>query len=314
MREHVRRYSWKHDWNCAATTLRVLGEVFDVTLGNQVLEAALGMHGAGGYRAQCGLVGGALMFIGILGKSLDMSDEAIVQACYQCADGFDAQFGTLLCGELRPEGFDADAPPHLCEQLARDATAFTISFMSDLLEEIDGGKDEGRIASAARKTPRQLDEGLSHLDDEGHIRMVDVSHKADTMREAVARGEIRVRPETLRLIAAGETPKGDVLATARVAGVMGAKRAHELIPLCHPLPLTKVDVSFEVDEGNSRIEIEATARCVGKTGVEMEALTAVSIAALTVYDMAKAVEKTMRIGEIRLVRKSGGKSGEIKLE
>jgi cyclic pyranopterin phosphate synthase len=144
--------------------------------------------------------------------------------------------------------------------------------------------------------------------------MVDVSGKADTERVAVAKGEIRMKPQTLRLIVAGETPKGDVLTTAQIAGILAAKRTHDLIPLCHPLPLTTLDVEFEIDEEGSRIEITATARSIGKTGVEMEALTAVSIAALTIYDMAKAMEKTMRIGEIRLVRKTGGKSGEIVLE
>jgi cyclic pyranopterin phosphate synthase len=144
--------------------------------------------------------------------------------------------------------------------------------------------------------------------------MVDVSGKADTERVAVAKGEIRMKPQTLRLIVAGETPKGNVLTTAQIAGILAAKRTHDLIPLCHPLPLTTLDVEFEIDEEGSRIEITATARSIGKTGVEMEALTAVSIAALTIYDMAKAMEKTMRIGEIRLVRKTGGKSGEIVLE
>ena len=144
--------------------------------------------------------------------------------------------------------------------------------------------------------------------------MVNVGGKAETERVAVAKGEIRMKPETLRLIAEGHAPKGDVLTTAQVAGITGAKQTHNLIPLCHPLPLTQVEVDFEIDEEDSRIEITATARCTGRTGVEMEALTAVSIAALTIYDMAKAVEKTMRIGEIRLVRKTGGKSGEIVLE
>lgn len=155
---------------------------------------------------------------------------------------------------------------------------------------------------------------LTHLDDEGRIKMVDVGYKSDTERAAVAKGEVRMQPETLRCIAEDNAPKGDVLTTAQIAGIMAAKRTHELIPLCHPLPLTQVDVDFEIDEAASRIEITATARCTGKTGVEMEALTAVSVAALTIYDMAKAVEKTMRIGEIRLVRKRGGKSGEIVLE
>ena len=155
---------------------------------------------------------------------------------------------------------------------------------------------------------------LTHLDEQGRARMVDVGGKADTERVAVARGEVVMRPETLRLIAEGGVPKGDVLAVAQVAGIMAAKRVPDLIPLCHPLLITKVDVEFEVDEAQSRIIITATARCRGQTGVEMEALTAVSVAALTIYDMAKAVEKTMRIGNIRLVSKSGGKSGEWRSE
>jgi cyclic pyranopterin phosphate synthase len=155
---------------------------------------------------------------------------------------------------------------------------------------------------------------LSHVDEEGRIRMVGVGHKPDTERVAVAKGEVQMKPQTLRLIVEGGAPKGDVLTTAQIAGIMAAKRTHTLIPLCHPLPLTKVDVEFKIDEDASRIEITATAQCTGKTGVEMEALTAVSVAALTIYDMAKAVEKTMRIGEIRLLRKTGGKSGEWRLE
>ena len=155
---------------------------------------------------------------------------------------------------------------------------------------------------------------LTHVDEEGRVRMVDVGGKADTERVAVARGEVTMRLETLHLIVEGGVPKGDVLAVAQVAGIMAAKRVPDLIPLCHPLLLTKVDVEFEIDEQASRIEITATVRCRGKTGVEMEALTAVSVAALTIYDMAKAVEKTMRIGNIRLVRKSGGKSGDWRLE
>ncbi len=155
---------------------------------------------------------------------------------------------------------------------------------------------------------------LTHLDDQGRARMVDVGAKPDTERVAVARGEVRMRPQTLRLIAEKGVPKGDVLAVAQVAGIMAAKRVPELIPLCHPLLLSKVDVQFNIDEQTSRIEITAEVHSTGKTGVEMEALTAVSVAALTIYDMAKAVERTMRIGEIRLVRKSGGKSGEIVLE
>ena len=140
--------------------------------------------------------------------------------------------------------------------------------------------------------------------------MVDVGGKPDTERVAVAKGEVAMRPETLRLIAEKGVPKGDVLAVAQVAGIMAAKRTPDLIPLCHTLLLTQVDVDFRIDEDASRVEITATVRNRGKTGVEMEALTAVSVAALTIYDMAKAVEKTMRIGNIRLVHKSGGKSGE----
>ncbi|MEE9284607.1 MAG: cyclic pyranopterin monophosphate synthase MoaC [Dehalococcoidia bacterium] len=155
---------------------------------------------------------------------------------------------------------------------------------------------------------------LSHLDEAGRPRMVDISAKADTAREAAARGSIYMKPETLALILSGATAKGDVLTTARLAGVMAAKRTHELIPLCHPLLLTHIDVSLQPDEARSAIDISATVRTTGKTGVEMEALTAVAVAALTVYDMAKAVQRDMRIEEIRLVRKRGGKSGEIRLE
>jgi cyclic pyranopterin phosphate synthase len=151
---------------------------------------------------------------------------------------------------------------------------------------------------------------LTHVDDEGRVRMVDVGRKPDTERVAVARGEVTMRSETLHLIAEKGMPKGDVLAVAQVAGIMAAKRTPDLIPLCHTILLTKVDVEFHIDKEASRIEITATARSRGKTGVEMEALTAVSVAALTIYDMAKAVEKTMRIGNIHLVRKSGGKSGQ----
>jgi cyclic pyranopterin phosphate synthase len=154
---------------------------------------------------------------------------------------------------------------------------------------------------------------LTHLDGQGHAYMVDVGHKPDTARVATARGEVRMRPETLRLVTEGGAPKGDVLAVARVAGILAAKRVPELIPLCHTLLLSQVAVEFKIDEECSRIEIEATVRTRGKTGVEMEALTAVSLAALTIYDMLKAIEKTIQIGGIRLVHKSGGKSGEIYL-
>ena len=152
---------------------------------------------------------------------------------------------------------------------------------------------------------------LSHLDDQGNARMVDVGGKADTERVAVAAGEIRMRPETLALIRAGHIKKGDVLTVAQIAGVMAAKRTSELIPLCHPLPLTHIDVRLELRDDLPGVSITATVRTTGKTGVEMEALTAVSVAALTVYDMAKAAEKTMVIGSIRLLEKHGGASGDI---
>ena len=141
--------------------------------------------------------------------------------------------------------------------------------------------------------------------------MVDVGRKPDTERSAIARGEVRMRPETLALIQAGAMKKGDVLTVAQLAGVMGAKRTSELIPLCHPLPLTHIDVVITPDADLPGVQILASARTVGKTGVEMEALTAVAVAALTVYDMAKAVEKTMQIQNIRLVQKHGGMSGDV---
>ena len=144
--------------------------------------------------------------------------------------------------------------------------------------------------------------------------MVDVTEKPATDRVAVAKGRVTMQAATLEMIMAGNAAKGDVLATARLAGVMGAKRTPELIPLCHPLPLTNVAVELEPDEAASAIEITATARVTAKTGVEMEALTAVAVAALTIYDMAKAVDRGMRIESVRLVRKSGGKSGDLVLE
>ena len=156
--------------------------------------------------------------------------------------------------------------------------------------------------------------GLSHVDDQGRVCMVDVGDKPDTARVAVAKGEVTMHPETLRLIAEKGVPKGDVLAVAQVAGILAAKRVPDLIPLCHPVLLTKIDVQFRIDDEASSVEITATVQSRGKTGVEMEAFTAVSVAALTIYVMAKAVERVMRIGNIRLVRKSGGKSGEIILE
>jgi len=159
-----------------------------------------------------------------------------------------------------------------------------------------------------------MPEKLSHIDETGRASMVDVGHKPDTGRVAVAVGEVRMRPETLALIQAGALKKGDVLTVAQLAGVMAAKRTSDLIPLCHPLSLTHIEVQLELDPALPGVQIRASARTVGKTGVEMEALTAVSVAALTIYDMAKAVEKTMRIQNIRLIEKHGGRSGDVILE
>ncbi len=152
---------------------------------------------------------------------------------------------------------------------------------------------------------------LTHLDEHGRASMVDVSPKPETERTAIARGEIHMKKETFDLIRAGQVKKGDVLTVAQIAGISAAKRTSELIPLCHPLFLSKVDVELTLDESLPGIIITALAKTTGKTGVEMEALTAVSVAALTVYDMAKAAEKTMRIQNIRLIEKHGGQSGDV---
>ncbi|GBD09344.1 Cyclic pyranopterin monophosphate synthase 2 [Candidatus Thermoflexus japonica] len=160
---------------------------------------------------------------------------------------------------------------------------------------------------------------LTHLDERGRARMVDVGEKPETHRVAIARGEVWMAPETMAAIREGSLPKGDVLAAARIAGIMAAKRTPELIPLCHPLPLTRVQVDFalrEPDEGHPLPWVEITARVetVARTGVEMEALTAVTVAALTIYDMAKALDRRMRLTNIRLIEKHGGKSGDLVLE
>ena len=152
---------------------------------------------------------------------------------------------------------------------------------------------------------------LSHLDESGRARMVDVGHKPITERVAVAKGEVHMMLETLALIEQGALKKGDVLSVAQLAGVMAAKRTADLIPLCHPLPINQILVEVEPAPAFPGVEITATVRTNAKTGVEMEALTAVSVAALTVYDMAKAVEKTMRIENIRVVKKRGGQSGDV---
>ena len=160
---------------------------------------------------------------------------------------------------------------------------------------------------------------LTHFDEQGRARMVDVGHKDNTQREAVAKGSVLLKPETLALIQQGDIAKGDVLAVAQVAGIMAAKRTHELIPMCHPLLLTHISLKFESHpadraDGLAHIDMSATVRTTGKTGVEMEALTAVSVAGLTIYDMCKAVDRAMQLDAVRLVRKSGGKSGDIILE
>lgn len=155
---------------------------------------------------------------------------------------------------------------------------------------------------------------LTHFDEQGAPRMVDVTEKGVSHREAVARGAVFARPETLEQIEQGRLQKGDVLQVARIAGIMAAKRTAELIPLCHPLPITSVQVDVAINPERGCVEIEARVRVAAQTGVEMEALTAVSVAALTVYDMCKSLDREMTIGEIRLIRKSGGKSGLFERE
>jgi len=156
------------------------------------------------------------------------------------------------------------------------------------------------------------DSPLTHFDPQGQAHMVDVSAKAETHRVARARGSIRMQPATLALIASGSTAKGDVIGIARIAAIQAAKRTADLIPLCHPLPLTRVAVDFEIDASANAVHCSAQAETVGRTGVEMEALTAVQVGLLTVYDMCKAVDRAMVMGDIRLLEKSGGKSGDWK--
>ncbi|MDR7556231.1 MAG: cyclic pyranopterin monophosphate synthase MoaC [Armatimonadota bacterium] len=171
------------------------------------------------------------------------------------------------------------------------------------------GSRDGRHGADGR-TPAQA--RLTHVDAAGRSRMVDVSAKPATLRHATARGEVRMRPATLALLRANRLAKGDVLSVAQIAGVLAAKRTAELIPLCHPLPLTDVHVHLTPQAAPARVAIEATVRTVAPTGVEMEALTAVAVAALTVYDMCKAADRGMTIGRIRLVHKAGGRSGEYR--
>ena len=181
----------------------------------------------------------------------------------------------------------SDAKPDVKEEMAME----------------DGARDDTPAATS-----------FTHLDEHGQASMVDVGWKPDTEREAVARGFVSMQPGTLQAIKDGLVKKGDVLTTARLAGIMGAKQTAQLVPLCHPIPLNHVSVDLEADDDKCGIHITATAKTEAKTGVEMEALTAVSVAALTLYDMCKSVDRGMRIQDIRLVRKRGGKSGEIVLE
>jgi len=172
-----------------------------------------------------------------------------------------------------------------------------------------------RAAGAKGKAPEApAPPALSHLDARGQARMVDVGAKAATERVAVAEGTVIMRPETLELVVAGNAAKGDVLGAARLAGIMAAKRTHGLIPLCHPLPISKIEIEIDAEHSLPGFRVQATVKVTGQTGVEMEALVAVSIACLTIYDMVKAVERGMRIEGIRVLEKSGGKSGTYRAE
>ncbi len=170
------------------------------------------------------------------------------------------------------------------------------------------------VKTKAKRPPLMTNAELTHIDPRGQARMVDVSAKNATERLAIAEGRVIMRKETLDLVLAGNALKGDVLGAARLAGIMAAKRTHGLIPLCHPLPITKIEIDIDPEHTLPGFVVRATVKVTGQTGVEMEALTAVSIACLTIYDMVKAVEKGMRIDGIRLLRKSGGKSGDYRAE
>ncbi len=180
------------------------------------------------------------------------------------------------------------------------------------MTDIRGPRDFGRRSEGYN--PRMSGDELSHLDSSGRARMVDVSSKPETERWAVARGHVLLAPETLRLARAGDLKKGDLRAVAELAGVMAAKRTAELIPLCHPLPLTQVQVDVAFDDVLPGVRVTATVRTTGRTGVEMEAMTAVTVAALTVYDMVKGIDRRARITDVRLLEKHGGRSGDLVLE
>ena len=199
-----------------------------------------------------------------------------------------------------------DLADRLAHNAARDLadSAQTVTGPSN-----DVTNDDADAASDAASQTEQL--GLTHVDERGNVKMVDVGDKAMTVREAIARGYVVMQPRTLHLIQQGEFEKGDVVGLARTAGIMGAKNTDELIPLCHSIPLTHIDVNIDVDSFDDRAQITATVRAMWKTGVEMEALTAVSVAALTMYDMAKAVDRGMRIENVKLLSKRGGRSGDF---
>jgi len=175
----------------------------------------------------------------------------------------------------------------------------------------ENSRPASSTVSGKANKPANTSENLTHLDRRGRLRMVDIAEKSVTRREAIARGSIKMSPSTLAAILDGELKKGEALAAARVAGIMAAKRTHELIPLCHQIAIECVRIDFRAASDRSAIEIEARAVCEAKTGIEMEALVAVSAAALTIYDMAKAIDRAMVIGRIRLVRKTGGRSGDF---
>jgi len=180
----------------------------------------------------------------------------------------------------------------------------------DLATSLSSQGEAVQKTGAARAVAKEL----THVDAAGRPRMVDISQKPDTQREAVAKGVVRMQPSTLARLKKASMAKGDALAVAQLAGIMAAKQTHNLIPLCHPILIGDIKVEFSLDEANSTVEITTTVKSLGKTGVEMEALTATAVAALTIYDMCKAVDRSMRLGNIRLVKKSGGKSGTINLE
>ncbi len=233
-------------------------------------------------------------------------------------------------GEGNLEGIDAGVAPFVTQsvELVEQPPSMLNEQQAEALEveappQLQGGPPESAsaevgltapVADESGGDPSAPEESLTHLDAAGAARMVDISAKGETERLAVARGWVAMEPKTLEMVRTGQTAKGDVISVARLAGIMGAKQTPHLIPLCHPLMLTDVAVEFDLHDDESAIEITATVRTTGRTGVEMEALTAVSISALTIYDMCKSADRTIRIEGVRLVRKSGGKSGDIVLD